>query len=87
MELVNFIGVNPSKDGKWLLVTFARKGSDDKLRWIVPFCGNVPHYANGALPFACKEDDRYKLSLALTSYKKKEEPKEEHEQNEDEIPF
>lgn len=82
MELVNFIGVSPSKDGKWLLVTFALKGSDKKFRWIVPYG------ADGKLPVACKEDDRYKIYLALTSYAKKEEaPKEEHETLEDEIPF
>ena len=82
MELVNFIGANPSKDGKWLLVTFALKGSDKKYRWIVPYG------ADRKFPVACKEDDRYKISLALTSYAKKEEaPKEELEALEDEIPF
>ena len=82
MELVNFIGARPSLDGKWLLVKFALKGSDKKFCWIVPYG------ADGKLAVACKEDDRYKISLALTSYAKKEEaPKEEHEQLEDEIPF
>ena len=82
MELVNFIGASPSKDGKWLLVTFARKGTDEKFRWIVPYC------VGGKLPVACKEDDKYKISLALTSYAKKEEAsKEEHDLIEDEIPF
>ena len=82
MELVNFIGACPSQDGKWLLVTFALKGSDKKYRWIVPYG------ADGKLPVACKEDDRYKIYLALTSYAKKEEaPKEEHDTLEDEIPF
>ena len=83
MELVNFIGASHSQDGKWLLVTFARKGTDEKFRWIVPYG------ADGKLPVACKEDDRYKISLSLTSYAKKEEaPKEEHkEELEDEIPF
>ena len=82
MDLVNFIGASPSQDGKWLLVTFARKGTDEKFRWIVPYC------VGGKLPVACKEDDRYKISLAITSYAKKEEsPKEEREPLEDEIPF
>ena len=79
MELVNFIGANPSQNGKWLLVTFARNGSDEKFRWIVPYD------AVGKLVVACKEDDRYKISLPVL--KKKEEPKEEHEPLEDEIPF
>ena len=83
MELVNFIGASPSQDGKWLLVTFARKGSDEKFRWIVPYG------AGGKLPVACKEDDRYKISLPVFKKKEeaKEEPKEELEQLEDEIPF
>ena len=81
MELVNFIGASPSQDGKWLLLTFARKGSDEKFRWIVPY-GAV-----GKLPVACKEDDRCKISLAITSFAKKEEPKEERDPLEDEIPF
>ena len=82
MELVNFIGANPSQDGKWLLVTFALKGSDKKYRWIVPYG------ADGKLPVACKEDDRYKISLALTSYAKKEEAQKEGlEPLEEEIPF
>ena len=79
MELINFIGAIPSQDGKWLLVTFARKGSDEKFRWIVPL------EAVGKL-VACKEDDRYKISLPVIK-KKEEAPKEEHEPLEDEIPF
>ena len=82
MELVNFIGASPSKNGKWLLVTFVRNGSDEKFRWIVPY-GAV-----GKL-VACKEDERYKITLPLI--KKKEEPKEEQKEElealEDEIPF
>lgn len=83
MELINFIGANPSQDGKWLLVTFALKGSDKKYRWILPYG------CDGKLPVACKEDDRYKISLALTSYAKKEEaPKEDpKEELEEDIPF
>ena len=83
MELVNFIGAKPSQDGKWLLVTFALKGSDKKYRWILPYG------TGGKLPVACKEDDRYKISLALTSYAKKEEaPKEDpKEELEEDIPF
>ena len=73
MELINFVGAIPSQDGKWLLVTFARKGSDEKFRWIVPLV------AVGKLVVASKEDDLYKISLPV--FKKKEEPKEE------EIPF
>ena len=82
MEIINFIGANPSKDGKWLLVTFARKGTNEKFRWILPYG------TGGKLPVACKEDDRYKISLALASYAKKEEPKEEpKEELEEDIPF
>ena len=82
MELINFIGASPSKDGKWLLVTFALKGNDKKYRWILPYG------CDGKLPVACKEDDRYKISLALTSYKKIEEPKEDpKEELEEDIPF
>lgn len=75
MELINFIGASTSKDGKWLLVTFALKGSDKKYRWILPYA------------VACKEDDRYKISLALTSYKKTEEPKEGLKEELEDIPF
>ena len=87
MDIVNFIGAIPSKDGKWLLVTFARNGSDEKFRWIVPY-GAV-----GKLVVACKEDDRYKITLPVFKRKEaqkeepKEEPKEEHDPIEDEIPF
>lgn len=81
MEIINFIGANPSKDGKWLLVTFARKGTNEKFRWILPYG------TGGKLPVACKEDDRYKISLALTSYKKIEEPKEEPKEELEDIPF
>ena len=82
MELINFIGAIISQDGKWLLVTFAKKGTDEKLRWIVPY-GAV-----GKLVVACKEDDRYKITLPV--FKKKEaqneEPKEKPVEDED-IPF
>ena len=87
MELVNFIGAIPSQDGKWLLVTFSRKESDEKFRWIVPY-GAV-----GKLVVACKEDDRYKITLPVFKKKEaqkeepREKPKEEHEPLEDEIPF
>ena len=78
MELINFIGVIPSQDGKWLLVTFVRKGSDEKFRWIVPYDDA------GKLVVACKEDDRYKITLPV--FKKKEAQKEKPVEDED-IPF
>ena len=81
MELINFVGASPSKDGKWLLVTFARNGTDEKFRWIVPY-GAVRK-----LIVACNEDDIYKIILPV--FKKKEAQKEEpkEEPKEEEIPF
>ena len=81
MELINFIGAQPSKDGKWLLVSFARKGSDEKFRFIVPYGAQT----------AYESETKYYVLLSKSKNDKKEktkeEPKEEHEPLEDEIPF
>ena len=77
MELINFVGACPSKDGKWLLVTFARKGSDEKFRFIA-------HYGTGT---AYESENKYYVLFDKTKNEPKEKPKEEHEPLEDEIPF
>ena len=78
MELVNFIGASPSKDGKWLLVTFARKGTDEKFRFIA-------HYGTGT---AYETEDKYHVLFPKAKNETKEEPKEEpKEELEEDIPF
>lgn len=69
MELINFIGAQASKDGKWLLVTFGRKDTDEKVRWLVPF------NAKKGPCFADADDDKAYLNLPMK--KKEEEPKQE----------
>lgn len=76
MELVNFIGANPSQDGKWLLVTFARKGSDEKFRWIVPYEAKRGPIARVA------EDGKNYVYFPMKKEEHKEEPKEDED-----IPF
>ena len=81
MELVNFVGAYPSKDGKWLLITLARKGSEEKFRLIVPYGAQT----------AYESETKYYVLLPKSKNDKKEkpkeEPKEEHEPLEEEIPF
>ena len=81
MELINFIGAYPSKDGKYLLVTFARKGSDEKFRFIA-------HYGTGT---AYESENKYYVLFPKPKNEPKEKPKEdkpEFNANEDEdIPF
>ena len=78
MELINFVGASPSKDGKWLLVTFARKGTDEKFRFIA-------HYGTGT---AYESENKYYVLFPKSKKEEpKEAPKEEHDTLEDEIPF
>lgn len=80
MELINFIGAQTSKDGKWLLVTFGRKYTDEKVRWLVPFNANRG-------PIAFYEDGKTCVFFPIT--KKEEEPKQEEPDAiaEEELPF
>ena len=80
MELVNFIGASPSKDGKWLLVTFGRKDPEEKVRLLVP-------YEAKKGPVARVADDGN--TYVYFPMKKEEEPKKEAPVAfaEDEIPF
>lgn len=77
MELINFIGASPSKDGKWLLLAFARKGTDEKFRLIVPYGAQT----------AYESEKKYYVLFPKAKNEPKEKPKEEHEPLEDEIPF
>lgn len=80
MELINVIGAQHSKDGKWLLVTFVRKDTDEKLRWLVPF------NAKGG-PEAFVYEGKTFAFIPINF--KKEEPKQEAPDTiaEDELPF
>lgn len=80
MELVNFIGACPSKDGKWLLVTLARKGSDEKFRLIVPFGSET----------AFESSTKYCVLFSKSKNEPKEKPAEDKpgfNANEEDIPF
>ena len=82
MELINFIGACRSKDGKWILVTFARNGTDDKVRLLVPYVTKRGPVARDA------EDGKTYVYFPMKKEEPKEELKEEHEPPEDEdIPF
>ena len=81
MELINFIGSQVSKDGKWLLVTFGRKDTEEKVRWLVPFNAKKgPCFADADAGIAY---------LNLPMKKKEEEPKQEAHDAiaEEELPF
>lgn len=80
MELINFIGAQASKDGKWLLVTFGRKDTDEKVRLLVP-------YEAKKGPVARVADDGN--TYVYFPMKKEEEPKQEAPDAiaEDELPF
>ena len=80
MEIINFIGASPSKDGKWLLMTFARKGSDEKFRFIVPYGAQT----------AYESEKKYYVLFPKAKNEPKEKPKEdkpEFNANEEDIPF
>ena len=81
MELINVIGAQHSKDGKWLLVTFVRKGTDEKLRWLVPF------NAKGGPEAFVYEGKTF--AFIPINFKKEEEPKQEASDKieEEELPF
>lgn len=80
MELINFIGAQASKDGKWLLVTFGRKDTDEKVRLLVP-------YEAKKGPVARVADDGN--TYVYFPMKKEEEPKQEAPVTiaEEELPF
>ena len=80
MELINYVGAQASKDGKWLLVTFARKETDEKVRLIVP-------YEAKKGPVARVADDGN--TYVYFPMKKEEEPKKEAPDTiaEEELPF
>ena len=80
MELINFVGAQTSKDGKWLLVTFGRKDTEEKVRWLVPFNTN-------RAPIAFY-DENGKTCVFFPISKKEEHKQEAPETNaEDELPF
>ena len=80
MELINYVGAQASKDGKWLLVTFAREETDEKVRLIVP-------YEAKKGPVARVADDGN--TYVYFPMKKEEEPKKEAPDTiaEEELPF
>lgn len=80
MEIINFIGACPSKNGKWLLVTFGRKDTEEKVRLLVPYDAKKG-------PVARVADDGN--TYVYFPMKKEEEPKKEAPDAiaEDEIPF
>lgn len=79
MELINFIGAQASKDGRWLLVTFARKETDEKVRCLVPYEAKKGPVARVA------DDGNTYVYFPM----KKEEPKQEAPDTiaEEELPF
>ena len=81
MELINFIGAQVSKDGKWVLVTFGRQDTQEKVRLLVPYEAKRGPVARVA------EDGKTYVYFPMKKEEPKEEPKEEHEPHEDEIPF
>lgn len=82
MELINYVGAQDSKDGKWLLVTFAREETDEKVRLIVPY-----EAKKGKGPVARVADDGN--AYVYFPMKKEEEPKKEAPDTiaEEELPF
>ena len=82
MELINFIGAQASKNGEWLLVTFGRNDTQEKVRLLVPYVTKRGPVARVA------EDGKTYVYLPMKKEEHKEEPKEEREPHEDEdIPF
>ena len=79
MELINFIGAQASKDGKWLLVTFVREDTDEKVRLLVPYEAKRGPIARVA------DDGKTYVYFPMKKEELKEEPKEEHE--DEDIPF
>ena len=81
MELINFIGAQASKDGKWLLVTFGRKDTDEKVRLLVPY-----EAKKGPVARVADDGNTY---VYFPMNKKSEEPKQEAPDAivEDELPF
>ena len=84
MELINFIGAQASKDGKWLLVTFGRKDTDEKVRWLVPF-----NAKKGPVAGIADADDGKAYVFLSMKKKEEEEPKQEatNKNAEEELPF
>ena len=82
MELINFIGAQASKNGDWLLVTFALNGKEEKVRLLVPYAAKRGPVARVA------EDGKTYVYFPMKKEEPKEESKEEREPHEDEdIPF
>ena len=82
MELINFIGAQTSKDGKWLLVTFGCEDTEKKERLLVPYEAKRGPVARVA------DDGKTYVYFPMKKEEQKEEPKEEQEPPEDEdIPF
>ena len=79
MDLINFIGASPSKDGKWLLVTFGIEDTEKKARLLVPYEAKRGPVARVA------DDGKTYVYFPMKKEEHKEEPKEEP--LEDEIPF
>ena len=84
MELINVIGAQASKDGKWLLVTFGRKDTDEKVRWLVPF-----NAKKGPVAGIADADDGKAYVFLSMKKKEEEEPKKEAPDTivEEELPF
>lgn len=81
MELINFIGAQVSKDGNWLLVTFGRQDTEEKVRLLVPYVAKRG-------PVARVADDG--KTYVYFPMKKEEEPKKaEPDTNaeDEDIPF
>ena len=81
MELINFIGAQASKNGEWLLVTFGVEDTEKKVRLLVPYEAKRGPIARVA------EDGKTYVYFPIKKEEHKEEPKEEYEPKEDEIPF
>ena len=80
MELINFIGAQASKDGKWLLVTFVREDTDEKVRLLVPYEAKRGPIARVA------DDGKTYVYFPMKKEEPKEDTKEEPKEDED-IPF
>ena len=80
MELINFIGAQASKDGKWLLVTFDVEDTEKKVRLLVPY-----EAKRGPIARVAEDGKTYDYFPMKKEETKEEAPKEEHE--DEDIPF
>lgn len=88
MELINFIGAQASKDGKWLLVTFGIEDTEKKVRFLVPYEAKRGPIARVG------EDGKTYVYFPMKKEEPKEEPKEDQPRprpqinpNAEDIPF